>query len=64
MARILVVDDDVAVRESLGRLLTRAGHEVDEARNGKGAMAALDATAYDVVVTDINMPEMDGIEVI
>ncbi len=64
MARILVVDDDVIIREAVGRLLSRAGHEVDEAVNGKEAMSALDAHSYQVVVTDINMPEMDGIEVI
>lgn len=62
MRRILVVDDDPDIRQLARRILTRAGYEVRAAENGLGAMALLDGGAYDAVVTDIVMPDMDGIE--
>lgn len=64
MARIVVVDDDPAVRTSLARYLRSLGHEIVEAENGHGAVAALRTDPADVVLTDINMPDMDGIEVL
>ncbi len=64
MARIVVVDDDLNTREMLASFLRRLDHDVELAANGKEAMAILDATTQDLVLTDINMPEMDGIEVI
>jgi DNA-binding NtrC family response regulator len=62
MAIILVIDDEKAVRDTMRRLLERRGHEVREAANGREALKA--PPDYDLVITDINMPEMDGIEVI
>jgi DNA-binding response OmpR family regulator len=62
MRRILVVDDDPDIRELARRILVRAGYEVRAAENGLRAMALLDGGAYDAVVTDIVMPDMDGIE--
>lgn len=64
MAGILVIDDDDQVRTSLRRVLERAGHEVVEAADGKTAVALVSERPCDLVITDINMPEMDGIEVI
>ena len=64
MAKVLLVDDDEEVRYALGKYLRRAGHEVVEAENGKRALALLAEAAFDVVITDIVMPDTDGIEVI
>ncbi len=64
MARILIIDDDERVLRSLGRLLTAEGYEVETAAGGALAMKAFERNAADLVITDINMPEMDGIEVI
>lgn len=64
MARILIIDDEASVRDALVAVLTRAGHEVASAVDGRRGIDALSSFAVDVVITDINMPEMDGIEVI
>ena len=64
MARILVIDDDAAVRAGLVRILERAGHLVEVAGNGLEALRIFDVEAADLIITDINMPEMDGIEII
>ncbi len=64
MAQVLVIDDDDSVRTTVVRALERAGHEVRSARNGKDALRVLAESRPDLVLTDINMPEMDGIEVI
>ena len=64
MSRILVIDDEPAVRSLISRILTREGHEVTEAADGITGMAAFQAGNFQLVITDINMPEMDGIEVI
>lgn len=61
--RVLLVDDSMASRRHLRRLLTELGIErVTEAVNGKEAVAALQDTMVDLVITDYNMPEMDGRE--
>lgn len=64
MSRILIVDDDVSVQGSLQRILERAGHEVRVAMNGLQALQILAEAAPDLVITDVLMPEMDGIELI
>lgn len=64
MTRILIVDDEVQVRGLLRRKLEKCGFEVDEAPNGKQAIEKLDAESYDLVISDILMPERDGLEVI
>jgi len=58
--RILVVDDDPAVAELLAEFLSDEGHEVDVAENGKVALARMETTRYDVVLSDLRMPELDG----
>ncbi len=62
MARILVVDDDPHLREVLRYALTRDGHEVREAKDGAEALRAAAAEAPDLLVLDIVMPGMDGLE--
>jgi len=60
--RVLVVDDDKAVRESLRRSLEFNGYTVALAGDGAEALAAIAATAPDVVVMDVMMPRLDGLE--
>ena len=64
MARILIVDDDDQVRWTLGEILRQKGYEVLEADNGNVALRHLHGTPIDVVITDIVMPEKEGIELI
>jgi CheY-like chemotaxis protein len=64
MASILVVDDEAAMRGVMRRALERAGHKVAEAANGDDALAVLDKRAVDLVITDVIMPERDGVETI
>lgn len=64
MPKILLVDDDDAVREILRKALVSAGHEVEEAPNGVVALAAYRRQKSDVVITDLVMPEKDGLETI
>lgn len=61
---ILVVDDEAAVRESLGMLLESVGYDVAMAANGISAVSQIDRAVPDLIVTDLNMPEMSGIELI
>jgi len=64
MPRILVVEDDEPLRKILVRLLSRPGCEVVEAENGHAAVQSMCRHAADLVITDLIMPEMDGIETI
>jgi two-component system response regulator MprA len=61
--RILVVDDDRAVREALRRVLTLAGYEAQTAEGGEQALELVVQSVPDAVVLDVGMPEMDGLEV-
>ena len=61
MARILVVDDDAMVRGTIRASLQRAGHDVVEAGDGLEAIAVLERSEVALVVSDIIMPEVDGI---
>jgi CheY-like chemotaxis protein len=62
--RILVVDDEPEIRSMLHESLARAGYEVQEAPDGKRAIDMLRKQTFDVVISDILMPEKDGLEVI
>ena len=64
MAHILLVDDDASIRSSLSRVLETHGHAVEPVEDGQLALARLRLGAYDLVITDINMPEATGIEVL
>jgi len=57
---ILVVDDDAYVREPTEEILRRKGYEVDTATDGKSALSKLDEADYDLILSDIKMPGMDG----
>jgi CheY-like chemotaxis protein len=59
--RILVADDDDNVRSVAVRALERLGYEADAVTNGQEALDALAADTYDVLLSDVNMPEMDGL---
>jgi DNA-binding NtrC family response regulator len=62
MARILVMDDEEELRGTLVRALQRVGHETIEAENGAEGLRLVKAQPVDLVVTDLVMPEMDGLE--
>lgn len=62
--RILVVDDEAEIRGLLKRHYSLEGYEVDEAANGREACERLEARRYDLVISDIMMPEMDGVELL
>jgi CheY-like chemotaxis protein len=64
MLRILVVDDDDSFRKMMCQTLTEMGYEVMEARNGKEAVQVYELCPSDVVLTDLIMPDTDGIETI
>ncbi|MEK7337311.1 MAG: response regulator [Nitrospirota bacterium] len=64
MASILVIDDDEALRLLLREMLEADGHQVREAANGHEGLALYRAQPADLVITDILMPEQDGMEVI
>ncbi len=62
MAAILLAEDDDSMRRFLGKALERAGHEVTECAQGDDALSELDDQSFDLLLTDIVMPVMDGIE--
>lgn len=62
--KILVVDDEDIIRESLSYILKKENYEVEEASNGKIAFDKLKEVSYDLVITDLEMPEMKGIELL
>ena len=66
MARILLVEDEKAIRNVLRNILLNEDpkHAIDEAEDGDQAIAALDASSYDLVLCDIKMPKRDGLEVL
>ena len=64
MAKLLIIDDERGIRNTLKEILADEGHEVDVAENGKQGLEMAQAKAYDLIFTDIKMPEMDGMEVL
>jgi DNA-binding response OmpR family regulator len=64
MAKILVIDDDPAIRRMVNRVLTAAGHQVIEATDGRDGFRKFQAEAPRIVITDIVMPEQEGMETI
>lgn len=60
--RILLAEDDDAMRVYLERALVNAGYEVDSVDRGTAAIPLLEASSYSLLLSDIVMPEMDGIE--
>lgn len=64
MANIVVVDDDPGLRGVMKKILERGGHTVREAEDGNAGMRLVEHEAPDLVVTDLLMPEKEGIETI
>lgn len=62
--RFLIVDDSASMRQLVSFTIRKAGYEIVAAENGKDALGKLNGPKVDVVITDLNMPEMDGIEFI
>ncbi len=62
--RILVVDDEQIIRESLSFVLKKEGYQVEEAPNGVEALRKHEERPYDIIITDIEMPEMRGMELL
>ena len=64
MKRILVVDDESLMRDFLQETLRRAGYEADVASNGEKALQRLNENSYEVILSDLKMPGMTGIELL
>ncbi|MBN4051486.1 sigma-54-dependent Fis family transcriptional regulator [bacterium AH-315-M05] len=64
MAKILIIDDEKSIRKSLREILEYEKYEIDEAGDGTEGLALVKKGAYDVILCDIKMPKMDGIEVL
>jgi DNA-binding NtrC family response regulator len=62
--RILVVDDDAAMRIVLERTLTRDGHDVTLAINGADALRVLETSSFDLIITDLVMPDVEGLQLL
>ena len=62
MTKILLAEDDDSMRSFLAAALRRAGHEVQDYADGEGALEALEREVFDLLLTDIVMPGLDGIE--
>ena len=64
MAKIIIIDDERGIRNTLREILADEGHEVEVAENGKQGLEMAQAKAYDLIFSDIKMPEMDGLELL
>ena len=64
MARILIIEDDDTLRGIIAKSLTHAGHTVSQANNGRKGVAQFKASPTDLVITDLVMPEQEGMETI
>lgn len=64
MPLILIIDDEAGVRDSVRQILETAGHRVNDAANGVAGLQRFKADRPDLVITDIIMPDMEGIETI
>ncbi len=62
MASILIIDDEKAIRKTLGEILSYEGYKIDEAADGEEGLKKFSSATYDVVLCDIKMPKMDGLE--
>ena len=64
MKKILVVDDSQAIREVIGFALKKAGYEVESAEDGAQALDAINASTPDMIISDVNMPKVSGLEML
>jgi len=64
MARILLIDDEDLVVQSLEKFLRKVGHDIVSARNGDEAIQQVEKHDFDLIVTDVRMPKLNGIDMI
>lgn len=64
MAKILIIDDEKSIRNTLKEILTYEGYEVTEAQDGMEGLKFVEKDKFDIILSDIKMPKMDGIEVL
>ena len=64
MPRILTADDSAAMRQMVEVTLTSAGYDVHQAHNGQEALDIARTQSFDLVITDVNMPQMDGLTLV
>ena len=64
MANLLIVDDELSMRQFLTHLFQREGHSIRVAENGRRAMEMLRQQPVDVIISDVRMPDMDGIDLL
>lgn len=64
MRKVLIVDDSVSMRQMVGFTLRQGGYDVIEAEHGQAALDQLKSATVDLIITDLNMPVMDGIALI
>ncbi len=64
MAKLLIIDDERGIRNTLREILADEGHDVEVAENGRQGLEMAQAKAYDLIFSDIKMPELDGLEVL
>ena len=64
MNKILAVDDSHSMRQVLSFLLTRAGYEVEQAADGREALTMAEREHFELVLTDVQMPGIDGLELV
>jgi DNA-binding response OmpR family regulator len=62
--RILFVDDNIEVREAVPKVLARSGYHVDVAEDGEAGWEAMQASRYDLLITDHKMPKLTGVELV
>jgi two-component system OmpR family response regulator len=61
-AKILIVDDEIIFANNIGKLISKRGYEVKTVYNGDGALRAVEEDDFDVIILDLKMPGMDGLE--
>ena len=64
MLKILIAEDDRELRQLFSHVLTKNGYSVKGVTNGKEALAAIDSDYFDLIISDIMMPELDGYELV
>ncbi|KJY81826.1 histidine kinase [Vibrio galatheae] len=64
MTKILAVDDSVSIRQMVSHTLRDAGYDVETANDGRDALNKVSACKFDVVISDVNMPNMGGFELV
>ncbi|AIW15501.1 response regulator [Vibrio europaeus] len=64
MTKILAVDDSVSIRQMVSHTLRDAGYDVETANDGRDALSKVTTSKFDVVISDVNMPNMGGFELV